>query len=355
MPAGVSRLGEGAFRAAIRLRNRVRRSRVFGPVYRRLAQAMRYQQIFTNLPVHERMLGDAARLDAYHRAIARYVKPGQTVLDLGTGTGVLSFLAVEQKAGKIYAIDHSDIIEQARQVAERNGLTSIEFIKTHSKNFTLPEKVDVIIQEQIGTHVFDEDMVTSVSDLRDRLLKPGGRILPSRFQIFIEPVQLKSEFRVPFLWEHRIGGVSYACLRPWYEGQMQTDLAMGFVRPHQIDYLLCEPESLIEFDLMAARAGDLPRQVGYRRTISRTGRLDGFCMYFRAQFDGEIALSNSPSSPHTNWAMPLLRTPSRQFSERDAIDFRLSMGDVMLPETWRWSCTGEGAGAAGASSVDRDA
>lgn len=342
----MGRLAEVSIRTAIRLKNRLRASRLLGRMYRRLSQEVRYHQIFTNLPVHERMLADTARLGAYQRAIAKYVKQGDTVVDLGTGTGVLSFLAVEQRAGRIYAIDHSDIIEKARQVAAHNGLTGIEFVKANSKNFVLHEKVDVIIQEQIGTHVFDEDMVASVADLRDRLLKPGGRILPSRFEVFVEPVQIKDEYRVPFLWEQQVRGVSYACLQPWYEQQIRGGLAIGFVRPHQIDYLLCEPESLMGFDLMTVRDGDLPRKVGYRRPVSREGRLDGFCMYFRALFDDEIVLSNSPSHPQTNWAMPLLRTPSRGFMKGAVIGFTLSMGDLMLPETWHWSSlAGEVPGA----------
>lgn len=351
----MSTFGEAAFRAAIRVKNRLRRSRAFGGLYRRLWQGLQYQQIFTNIPVHERMLGDAPRRDAYQRAITRYVQPGHTVIDLGTGTGLLSFMAAGQHPGKIYAIDHADIIDQARHVAAHNGFTSIEFIKTHSKNFTPREKVDVIIQEQIGTHVFDEDMVTSVVDLRERLLKPGGRILPSRFQVFVEPVQVKSEYRVPFLWEQHVNGVSYACLRPWYEREVQSDLAMSYVRPHQVERLLCEPESLIAFDLMTVRTGEMPKTVGYHRRVQQEGRLDGFCMYFRACFDEEIVLSNSPFDAQTNWAMPFLRTASMEVQKGEVLGFTLSMGDLILPRTWRWSLTVESAAAAGASAGVRDA
>ncbi len=350
----MSTLGEAAFRAAVRVKNRLRRSRAFGGLYRRLWQGLQYQQIFTNIPVHERMLGDAPRREAYQRAISRYVKPGDTVIDLGTGTGLLSFMAAGQDARKIYAIDHADIIDQARHVAMHNGLTSIEFTKTHSKSFAPGEKVDVIIQEQIGTHVFDEDMVTSVVDLRDRLLKPGGRILPNRFQVFVEPVQIKSEYRVPFLWEQRVNGVSYACLRPWYEREVQGDLAIGYVRPHQVDHLLCEPESVMAFDLMTVTNGTLPKTVSYRRRVLREGRLDGFCMYFRALFDDEIVLGNSPFDPQTNWAMPFMRTASTELAKDDVLDFRMSFADLVLPRTWRWSFTVESAAGTGALAGPRD-
>ena len=49
--------------------------------------------------------------------------------------------------------------------------------------------------------MFDEAMVPNVCDLRDRLLKPGGLILPSQFELFCEPMTLHDDRRVPFIWE----------------------------------------------------------------------------------------------------------------------------------------------------------
>lgn len=48
---------------------------------------------FAGLSHHEEMLSDAVRADAYHRGIHRNVRPGDVVLDLGTGTGLLAFMA----------------------------------------------------------------------------------------------------------------------------------------------------------------------------------------------------------------------------------------------------------------------
>jgi protein arginine N-methyltransferase 1 len=132
------------------------------------------EAFFSGLYQHERMLADKIRIESYFNAINKYVKEGDVVVDLGTGSGILSFFAHFKNPRKIYAIDHSNIIEKAKLVAERNGISGIQFIRSNSQNLTLPEKADVIVQEQMGSWLFDENMIENVLDLRDRVLKKGG-------------------------------------------------------------------------------------------------------------------------------------------------------------------------------------
>ena len=75
------------------------------------------RQTFTDLSWHERMLADRIRVEAYRRGIAGSIKPGDVVIDLGTGTGILAFMASRAGAKHIYAIDHSDFIDVAREIA----------------------------------------------------------------------------------------------------------------------------------------------------------------------------------------------------------------------------------------------
>src|SRR5689334_18755552 len=59
---------------------------------------------FASLHEQERMLADRQRMDFYHAAIARHIKPGARVIDLGTGTGILAAFAARAGAAKVYAI-----------------------------------------------------------------------------------------------------------------------------------------------------------------------------------------------------------------------------------------------------------
>jgi protein arginine N-methyltransferase 1 len=168
---------------------------------------------FTSLLEHEKMLADESRVTSYFRAIQRTVQPGQVVLDLGTGSGILAFFAAQKKPRTIYAIDHSNFIEVARQIAEHHHIQNIVFVRQNSRQFTPPEPVDVIIHEQMGDTLFNENMVENLLDLKKRALKPGGKILPGKFNLYLEPACLREDYKTPFLWENRSYGIDFTFLK----------------------------------------------------------------------------------------------------------------------------------------------
>ena len=321
----------------IHLEKRVKSNPHFTGIYKSLSLDTANSETFANPFQHDKMLADKVRLDSYQRAITKYVKEGDTVIDLGTGSGILSFIASSRRPKKIYAIDHSNIIEKAKLVSQRNGITNIEFLRTHSRSFRTPEKADIIIQEQIGEFLFNEDMVACVADLRDRLLKEGGKIIPNKFELFIEPAKLKDEYHVPFIWEQHIHNVDYASLRSLLNGKADRYYYYNFIKPYHLEQFLCDPEAVVSFDLETIKESDLPNTIRYLRTVRRDGRLDGFCLYFKAIFDDEIFFSNSPMSKNTSWAIPLLRVESRECKRGDVVEFGLTIDDIRDPGTWSWS------------------
>jgi type I protein arginine methyltransferase len=201
------------------------------PALRRIAYASRNRQAFTSFYEHEKMLADSVRVDTYAKALEKHIRPGDVVVDVGTGTGILSFLAVRARPKIVHAIDHSDSIEMAEVLARSNGITGIELHKIHSRAFDPAEMADVIIHEQIGDLLFEERMVETLLDLRDRVLKPGGRIVPGRFSFYISPVQLNDDDAVPFGWEQTLHGVDFSVLRPRIgEGGVGTASAISTPR-----------------------------------------------------------------------------------------------------------------------------
>lgn len=291
------------------------------------------QDTFTSLGLHEKMLADDVRLDHYHQAIEAHVKEGDTVLDVGTGSGVLAFFAAKQKARKVYAIDHSEIIEVAKRVATHNRLSNVEFLRQNSREFAPAEKLDVIVQEQIGWCLFEEGMVSTLVDLRDRLLKKGGKIIPNRFELYVEPVQLKDKYRVPFIWEQRVHGIDYGCLNDL----ARTESSRGHLRrleTDEVDFLLSDPAKMYACDLETMKETDLPDRFQGQRVVARDGRLDGFCLYFGVIFDERIAFRTFPTDPRTHWGVPLFRTESRPCRKGDVLDYNLTIGDVRDPNSW---------------------
>jgi protein arginine N-methyltransferase 1 len=295
---------------------------------------------FANFFEQERMLADRPRMDFYHAAIARHVRPGDRVIDLGTGTGILAAFAARQGAGQVYAIDHSEILKHAKTLAAHNRIEHVSFISTHSRDFTLAEPVDVILHEQMGDCLFDEAMVANVADLRDRLLKPGGLILPSRFELYCEPVMVSDERRVPFLWELNVHGYDYSCLERNRPEEPEYYRLRGIDRSF-VDHFLGEPEPLLTVDLHTLNEADLPRELRFTRTVVRAGRLDGFAVYFRARVDDDLSLGTSPLDPGRapHWGFRILRTAGEDFAAGDVIEAKLTVGRWPDPNSWSWSHT----------------
>jgi type I protein arginine methyltransferase len=295
-------------------------------------------RMFARLDEQERMLADQPRMAFYHAAISRHIQPGDRVIDLGTGTGILAALAARRGAAHVYAIDHSEILTHARTLAAANGVERIEFVATHSSAFTVDEPVDVILHEQMGDGLFDEEMVANVTDLRDRLLKPGGLILPSRFEFYCEPIKIKDDRLVPFIWELNVHGYDYSCLErhrpqePGYYHVASGDLNL-------VHHFLGQPEPVLSIDLHTLNARDLPQEITFTRKVVNAGRLDGFAVFFRARVDDDLVVGSGPLDPGRapHWGFRILRTERDDFAAGDEIDVTFSAGRWPELDSWRWS------------------
>jgi protein arginine N-methyltransferase 1 len=288
---------------------------------------------WANFYEHERMLADEARMHPYFRGIDRNIREGDHVVDVGTGTGILSLFAARKKPGRLYALDHSKkMLAYAKSVAAFNECRIITFVEGHSSRFAPQEPVDVILHEQMGDLLFQERMIETLVDLRDRVLKKGGRILPGKFEFYLEPVQLQKDKRIPFLAELNVHGVCY----PPPPEEVTPTYLLRYIDPSNVEFQLCEPEPVYTLDFATLRLDELPRHFSINKPVVRGGELDGVCSYFKAIFDDEVALGTGPCDPRTCWAMPLLRVPRRTYRAGDT--FAMSMEVPRLSEfrTWSW-------------------
>lgn len=311
------------------------------------AQYRRFnERYFASLYEQERMLADRPRMDFYAALIRHHVRPGDRVIDLGTGTGILAALAARQGAACVHAIDHSEILNHARALAQRNQVTGVEFHAVHSRQFHVPEKVDVILHEQMGDALFDEDMMANVLDLRDRLLKPGGRVLPAQFDFYCEPVAIDPRRHVPFIWQLNVHGFDFSSLE-WDRPQDPSYYRLALGDAAIVESFVGRPEPALSVDLTTLRLPELPREVQLQRRVLRAGRVDGLLVYFRVHAAPELTLTTDPLDPNRapHWGFRVLRLESLNVAAGEVVEVTLSVERWADLNTWRWQCAVRPAGA----------
>jgi ubiquinone/menaquinone biosynthesis C-methylase UbiE len=242
---------------------------------------------------HRHLLDDQIRTSALIRAIDSVVKPGDTVIDLGTGTGILAMAAARSGAARVYAIDYASIVDSARMLARENNFGSqIQFIQMDSSEFVLEEKADVIISECFGLLGVGGTMVAALSDMIRRNLKPSGKVIPASMTIHLAPVE--SEFHAHYVhcWQSRFG----------FDFQSLNRLAANnlYIATFEPADFIAPPQQVAHMDLLR----DLPDgklEVHANFRIECAARLHGYCGWFDSQLSDDNILSTGPYSPQQIW------------------------------------------------------
>lgn len=132
---------------------------------------------------------DKERSLAFGRAIASTVRPGDVVVDMGTGSGVLAMLAARAGAKRVYAVefDRSNIAT-LDAVFRANGLADkITLIAGDVCKIDLPEKVDLIMGEMIATGLIEELQVPAMNNML-RFAKRRTRVLLRGYKTSVDLV-----------------------------------------------------------------------------------------------------------------------------------------------------------------------
>ncbi len=283
---------------------------------------------------HREYLSDPARLSAFARAIQEVVKPGDVVVDLGAGTGILGLLACRAGARKVYAIDAGGMIEVARAICRANGFEDrVEFIKDVSTRATLPERADVVVADQIGRFGFEAGVLEFFADARVRLLKPGGATVPAALELWVAPVECPELFAQVEFWKTAPGGFDFQPARSWAANT-------GYPTKLRGEQLLGDPAAGLALDLTRPSLGRLALAASV--AVTRAGTLHGVGGWFSALLSPSVTMSNSPlaAAPinRRNVFFPIDQPVSVAPGDQVKVDMRILPRDTMVTwdvELWR--------------------
>ena len=292
---------------------------------------------FSRARTHEALIGDRVRMRAYAEAIAAAVRPGDVVLDLGCGSGILSLLAARAGARKVYAVDRASILDDARATARRNGLEGrIEFIRSAFDDLVLPERVDLVVHELIGSRFWDEGLLPAITRARRTHLARAGRLLPVRIDVFVAPTCHLSEIeRSLAFWRRKHHGLDLGAFgRLALEQGMAGALAPGHIALRDASSFLATAKRVLALDLR--RASSLPGRLTTSFRLARGGRLTGLCAFLRVHLDRRRSFSTGPDRTGTHWGQLFLPAFEPLSAGRGA-RLRVSLSMAERASDWRWS------------------
>ena len=276
------------------------------------------------------MITDGVRTHAYVRALRKAIKPGSVVLDIGTGTGIFALLACKFGARRVYAIDPSNAIHTAREIAAANGCAAlIEFHQAISTEVTLPELADVIVSDLRGILPLYQHHLPAIADARRRMLAPGGVLIPLRDTLWLACVEAEDLYRdVTTPWCENKYGLDMQAARRLVANQWRRCSLKS-------EQVLTEPQCCGTIDYAARDNPDFNSEV--MSVAKRAGTAHGLCVWFDATLAEGIHFSNAPNSPELIYGKAFFPWPKPvTLDVGDAVKVILRANLIGEDYLWRW-------------------
>ncbi|XP_068798340.1 protein arginine N-methyltransferase 9 isoform X2 [Struthio camelus] len=310
---------------------------------------------------HFIMLNDTKRNLTYLKAIENVIRSGcKSVLDIGTGTGILSMFAKKAGAPYVYACELSKTMyELACDVVAANNMGS-EIKILHLKSLDIeipkhiPERVSLVVTETVDAGLFGEGIVESLIHAWEHLLlqpkpknqdihtKEYGQVIPASATIFGMAVECKEIRRHHRVGTQEIAGVRLANSVQFFSPTYASVSSEETVEPYTTEKLsrvpggyvpLTEPFQVMTVDFnnlqeLKSLAGRKPWKLSL--PVTQGGILDAIVVWFVLQLDDEHALSTSPSE-ESCWEQAV-------YPVQDLPDYSVKPGDTVTMEVCCQDC-----------------
>lgn len=245
---------------------------------------------------HRTLIGDRVRLEAFHSALAKVIRKGETdVVDIGTGTGILAFMAARLGARKVWAYEAAEIGAVAERLKRLNRIRNVELIPGRSTEAIDPPRGHVVVTETLGNFALEEFLVETMNDARARHVKPGGHLIPGKVAQVVCPVvapRLRDDLA---LWD-RVGyGLDFSPAR-------DMSLNNVYIRKLAASELLDRGKAAQVWDeLDFGVANRLARKGRVTWKLAAPVIVHGLAVWWSARLADGVTLSTSPLGPPTHW------------------------------------------------------
>lgn len=279
------------------------------------------------------MIADVTRTDAYREALRRAIRPGAVVVDIGCGSGIFSFLACHAGAGRVYAIEASETIALAQEIAAANGFADrIKFIPGESARVALPEPADVVVSDLRGVMPQLGRSLATVIDARKRFLGPGGVLIPQRDTVWGALMAASKPYEDLVLpWSSARYGIDFDVARRVALNSIHSVIP----KPDQLAGL---PQRWCVLDYAAIENPSTSSTITFE--VERPFTAFGCCFWFDTILFEDVGYTTAPGRPDSvygggffPWVEPV------NLAAGDRVEFELRADLVGDGYVWSWETT----------------
>lgn len=250
---------------------------------------------------HVSMMRDEVRNIAFRSALQGINWKGKTVLEIGTGAGLLAMMIAKSGAEHVFTCESNTVLANGSLKIIRDNKLEDKITVIPKKasevvvGLDLPQHADILVTETLGSDFLSESILSILDDARDRLLSPGALVIPARVRLFgclISSQALRNNITVDGFDDIDLTG--FNCF-PQYKNFHFFDANTS---PYDT---LSSSETLLDADLASGKV-ETNSAVNFK--VKKGGTCDGIMYWMSVDVDEEHSFSSSPANDlksRTHW------------------------------------------------------
>ncbi len=253
---------------------------------------------------HLKMMNDEMRNKAYLEAIKLAINNESYVLEVGSGSGILSMMAASCGAKNIISCESSKSISNiAKKVISENGYENqISIINKHSTELVigrdLSKKADIVISEILSAGFVGEAVRSTILDVKERLLKKNGKIIPEMGFIKVALVEENDEISNS-VFASKSQGFDLS----EFNSITQTEFSLSL---NQKPNYLTNSMNAFSINLYEDERIEKKEKV-IRFEVTKSGLCLGLIQWLKIKIYDDIEYENKPGEVNSHWPTPFYR------------------------------------------------